>query len=190
MEHDDADIIEELTADHREADKLFEQLSEEALGRTERKLLLDALTIELVRHSVAEEMYLYPAVREHLENGRRWADNEIAEHSSIEERLKDLEGRNAEDRDLDRLVRELRAEVTTHTEDQERDLFPRVRDRVLPFVLENLGKKVREAKRAALPRRHPQAPGVAPLSKLLAPGVGLVDRVRDYTTSRGHPVTS
>ncbi|MFE1775004.1 hemerythrin domain-containing protein [Streptomyces sp. NPDC059008] len=189
MEHD-ADIIEELTADHREANELFEQFYERAPGCIERKLLLDALTVELVRHAVAEERYLYPAVRAHLKNGGRWADSEIAEHSSIEERLQDLEGRDADDRDLDRLVRELRTEVASHVEDEERHLFREVRTGVPPLVLKELGRKVREAKRAALTRLQPQAPGVPPLNRLLAPGMGLVDRVRDYAASRGRPVTS
>jgi hemerythrin superfamily protein len=189
MEHD-PDIIEELTADHRGANELFEQFYERAPGSIERKLLLDALTIELVRHAVAEESYLYPAVREHLEHGGRWADNEIAEHSSIEERLQDLEGRNADDRDLDRLVRELRTEVASHVEEEERHLFRQVRTGVPRLVLEDLGRKVREAKKAALTRLQPHAPGIPPLNGLPAPGPGLVDRVRDYAASRGHPITS
>ncbi|MFJ5798368.1 hemerythrin domain-containing protein [Streptomyces decoyicus] len=189
MEHE-ADLIEELIADHREIDGLFEQFDERPPGCIERKLLLEALTIELVRHAVAEEMHLYPAVREHLENGAPRADYEIAEHSSIEERLKDLEGRDAEDRDLDRLVRELRTEVRAHVEDEERHLFPQLRDGAPPFVLAQLGQKARTAKNATLPRAHPRAPGIAPLNEILAPGVGLVDRVREQATNRGHPVTS
>ncbi|UYB37786.1 hemerythrin domain-containing protein [Streptomyces sp. Je 1-4] len=189
MEHE-ADLIEELIADHREMDALFEQFDERPPGCIERKLLLEALTIELVRHAVAEEMHLYPAVREHLENGERRADYEIAEHSSMEERLKDLEGRDSEDRDLDRLVRDLRTEATAHMKDEERHLFPQLRDGAPPFVLARLGQKVREAKDATLPRAHPQAPSVPPPDKLLAPGPGLVDRVRDQGTNSGHPVTS
>ena len=74
--------------------------------------------------------------------------------------------------------------------DEERHLFPELRDGAPPFVLARLGQQVRAAKNAALSRSHPQAPSVPPLDKLLAPGLGLVDRVRDQATKRGHPVTS
>ncbi|MFI5519974.1 hemerythrin domain-containing protein [Streptomyces platensis] len=185
MEHD-TDIIEELLAEHR---KLVEQFAERPPGCIERELLLEALTIELVRHAVAEETYLCPAVHERLENGGRRADNEIAEHSSIEERLKDLEGRTAENRDLDRLVRELRIEAG-HMEEGERQLIPKLRAGVPPFVLANLGKKVREAKKATLSRSHPKAPSIPPLNRLLSPEFGLVDRVRAQAANRGRPVTS
>lgn len=184
MEHG-ADVIEELTGDHRVVEGLFEQFAGLAVGCIERKLLLDTLTIELVRHSVAEEMHLYPVVREHLENGDLLADKEIADHDRVEQLLKNLEGRDAEDSDLDRLVRELRTELTAHIQDEENNLFPQLRDGVHPFVLESLGKKVREAKEHAPTRPHPQAPSIPPANKLLAPGLGLVDRVRDYVTGRG-----
>ncbi|MFD8330905.1 hemerythrin domain-containing protein, partial [Streptomyces lydicus] len=113
------------------------------------------------------------------------ADSEIADHQRVERLLKELEGRDAEDADFDRLVRELRTEVTAHVRDEEDNLFPQLRDGVHSFVLESLGRKVREAKEQAPTRPHPQAPSTPPANKLLAPGLGLVDRVRDYVTGRG-----
>lgn len=184
MEHGE-DVIAELTADHREVDDLFEQFDNAAPGSSARKRLLDALTIELVRHSVAEEEHLYPAVRDHLENGGMLADKEIADHLRVEQLLKELEGLEPDDSDFDRLVRELRTEVTAHVEDEENQLFPQLRDGVHPYVLESLGRKVREAKKTAPTRAHPMAPSTPPANKLLAPGLGLVDRVRDYVTGRG-----
>ncbi|MFE3882993.1 hemerythrin domain-containing protein [Streptomyces lydicus] len=68
------DVIAELTADHREADERFHQFDDAPPGSEDRKRLVDALTIELVRHSVAEEQFLHPAVREHLEGAARARD--------------------------------------------------------------------------------------------------------------------
>ncbi|ARF53790.1 hemerythrin domain-containing protein [Streptomyces gilvosporeus] len=179
------DVIAELLVDHREVDALFEQFNDAAPGSADRKRLIDALTIELVRHTVAEEQHLYPAVREHLEDGDAIADKEIADHGRVERLLKDLEGRAPDDADFDRLVRELRTEVLAHVDDEENHLFEQVRIGVHPFVLESLGKKVREAKKTAPTRPHPAAPSTPPANRLLTPGLGLVDRARDYVTGRG-----
>ncbi|MEU6220823.1 hemerythrin domain-containing protein [Streptomyces sp. NPDC047022] len=179
------DVITELTADHREVRRLFEQLAGAMPGSHDRKHLVEELTIELVRHSVAEEQHLYPAVREHLEDGGALADKELADHDRVEQLLKDLESREPDDLEFDRLLVKLRTEVTAHIEDEETNLFPRLRDGVHPYVLESLGKKVQEAKKTAPTRPHPAAPTTPPLNKLLAPGLGLVDRVRDYVTGRG-----
>ncbi|RSS65364.1 hemerythrin domain-containing protein, partial [Streptomyces sp. WAC06614] len=84
------DVVRELTADHDEVKDFFRKLA----GTTapeQRREIADQLTIELVRHSVAEEQYLYPAVREHLDGGDRIADKEIADHAAAEEMMKRLE---------------------------------------------------------------------------------------------------
>ncbi|MGW3493644.1 hemerythrin domain-containing protein [Streptomyces sp. NPDC001020] len=184
MGHGD-DVIAELTRDHREIDELFEQLDAASPSGADRKRLIDAITIELVRHSVAEEQHLYPAVRDHLEDGDVLADKEIADHSRVERLLKDLESRESDALDFDVLVRELRVEVAAHVADEENNLFARLRDGVHPYVLELLGQKIRDAKKTAPTRPHPAAPTTPPVNKLLAPGLGLVDRVRDYVTGRG-----
>lgn len=183
MDHG-GDVIAELTTDHRWVNELFEQFSDAPSGSEDRKRLADALTIELVQHSVAEELHLYPAVRARLENGDALADKEIADHARVEQLLKDLEQREADDADFDRLMAKLRTEVTAHVDDEEHHLFPRLRNEVHPNVLQLLGDKIREAKATAPTRPHPSVPSTPPVNKLLTPGLGLVDRVRDYFTSR------
>ncbi|MEU8997618.1 hemerythrin domain-containing protein [Streptomyces caniferus] len=179
------DVIAELTTDHREVDDLFERFEDAPPGSEDRRRIADALTIELVRHSVAEEEYLYPAVREHLEEGDALADKELADHARVEQLLDDLQHRDATDKDFDRLMVKLRTEVRAHVEDEENHLFAQLRTGVHPYVLEELGNKIRQAKKSAPTRPHPGAPTKPPANKLLAPGVGLVDRVRDYVTGRG-----
>ncbi|MGW7488245.1 hemerythrin domain-containing protein [Streptomyces sp. NPDC054786] len=179
------DVIAELTTDHREVDDLFKQFEDAPPGSKDRRRLVDALTIELVRHSVAEEEYLYPAVREHLEEGDTLADKELADHARVEQLLDDLQQREADDLDFDRLVLKLRTEVTAHVDDEENHLFTQLRTHVHPYVLEELGNKIRQAKKTAPTRPHPGAPSTPPANKLLAPGLGMVDRVRDYVSGRG-----
>jgi hemerythrin superfamily protein len=60
MAQDDRDVIELLTHDHREVESMFDKLTA-VIDPGERRQIADQITIELVRHSVAEEQYLYPA---------------------------------------------------------------------------------------------------------------------------------
>ncbi|MFI0154765.1 hemerythrin domain-containing protein [Streptomyces lydicus] len=113
-----------MTADHREVDEMFAKFDDAEPGSADRKRLVDAITIELVRHSIAEEMYLYPAVREHLAEGDALADKEIEDHGRVERLLKGLEMQEAIDPDFDRMVRELRTEVTAHVDDEENHRVP------------------------------------------------------------------
>lgn len=178
-------VIQELTTDHREVEEIFGRIEALPPGSQERKDLCDQATIELVRHSVAEEAYLYPAVREHVAGGDALADKELEDHAEAEQIMKDLEGCQADDPRFDSLMAQLMSEIRSHVTDEEQNLFPRLEAACPPDALMDLGDKIRRAKKTAPTRPHPSAPDKPPANKLLAPGAGLVDRMRDALTGRG-----
>ncbi|MEV6206204.1 hemerythrin domain-containing protein [Kitasatospora sp. NPDC051914] len=177
------DVVKELETDHREVEELFAQILKATGGH--RKALLDEVTIELVRHSVAEEAHLYPAVRKHVPGGDAMADREVEDHARVERLLKEIEDRDADDAALAGLATTLVEEVTSHIRDEEQNLFPALRAACSKADLDQLGDSVRLSKSTAPTRPHPGAPSSPAARKLLAPGVGLIDRVRDYVTDRG-----
>jgi hemerythrin superfamily protein len=73
------DVVELLTADHRDFERIFQQL-ENLRGATDeqsvrrKRELVDEVTIGLVKHSVAEETQVYPEVEKKIDKGE-------AEHS-------------------------------------------------------------------------------------------------------------
>ncbi|MFE9929630.1 hemerythrin domain-containing protein [Streptomyces sp. NPDC005533] len=178
------DVVQELTVDHNEVKEYFGQLRTATDGKRRRELA-DLLTIELVRHSVAEEQYLYPAIRKHLDGGDRIADKEIADHSRVEELLKELEKLDPSGAEFVSRVDELRTEVLAHIKDEEENLFPALRHNCRQSELDHLGDSIRRAKKLSPTRPHPGSPSTPPANKLLAPGIGLVDRARDLVTGRG-----
>jgi len=184
MADDQRDVVEVLTHDHREVQEMFDELIG-TTGPDERRRIVDDITIELVRHAVAEEMYLYPAVRRHVPDGDAIADKEISDHSEIEQALKDLEDVAATDADFNTITRRLIDDVLEHVRDEEDTLFPLLAGHASKEDLLKLGRQVQTAKKVAPTRPHPSAPDRPPLNKLLAPGAGLVDRIRDHLSGRG-----
>lgn len=179
------DVVEELKTDHREVEELFGRIEQLPSGNPQRKEYADLVTIELVRHSVAEEAYLYPAVREHVPDGDALADRELEDHAAAERTMKELERCEADNPEFDRLMTQLMTEIRQHVQDEESNLFPRLTQSCPADKLSELGEKVRMAKKTAPTRPHPAAPSKPPANKLLAPGLGLVDRMRDAMTGRG-----
>ncbi|MDO0929100.1 hemerythrin domain-containing protein [Streptomyces sp. TG1A-8] len=178
-------VIQELTTDHREVEEIFGRFESLPSGSPERKVLADRATIELVRHSVAEEAYLYPSVREHLSGGDSLADKELQDHARAEQIMKDMEGLDADDPQFDTLMARLMSEIRSHVADEEENLFPQLQAACPPEALDELGEKVRRAKKTAPTRPHPAAPDKPPANKMMAPGAGLVDRLRDALSGRG-----
>ncbi|MGP3973606.1 hemerythrin domain-containing protein [Streptomyces sp. 8N114] len=178
-------VIEELTADHREVEELFAKIEALPPGHEARKHYAERAVIELVRHSVAEEEYLYPAVRSHVVGGEALADRELEDHKGVERLMRDLEGLGGDDPAFDHILTSLIQEVRIHVRDEEDNLFPRLKEVLPPPELTDLGDKVRHAKKTAPTRPHRASPHEPHALKALAPGVGLVDRARDAFTGRG-----
>ncbi|MGW3497661.1 hemerythrin domain-containing protein [Streptomyces sp. NPDC001020] len=180
-----SDIIEVLTADHRKIQRLFDRIRSSAPGSNERKALVEQVSITLVRHSVAEKEYLYPAVRRFVADGDAWMDHELTEHRAIEELLDSLEAQEPDSEEFGRLLLALVTRVTRHVVKKEQLLFPRLQAMCPADVLRELGEKVRDAEASAPTRPRPGAPESAPLLKAASQVWGPWDRLRDLVTRRG-----
>lgn len=177
------DVVSVLTHDHREVEELFDQI-ESTTDPAQRREYTEQVITELVRHSVAEEQYLYPAVRQHIPGGDALADKEIAEHAEVEEGLKSLEKMDVNDTGFMTTFHEVSSSVKAHVQEEEQELFPQLKQHATAEDLRELGEKVTQAKKMAPTRPHPSAPDTPPLNKLLGPGAGLVDRIRDRLSGR------
>lgn len=183
------DAIALLTEDHREAEELFTKIEacdgadEQSLAR-KRDLTQQAIT-ELIRHSVAEEEYLYPTVRDALPDGDQVADHEISEHSQAEKTMKTLEGLRPDHVEFDTAFRTLVQQIKSHVAEEEGELFPRLQHACDAEQLRKLGDKLERAKKTAPTRPHPSSPSTPPGNRLLGPLMGLVDRARDALTGHG-----
>jgi len=177
------DVVDVLTTDHREALDLLGQIHS-TTDPERRRDLADMVISELVRHSVAEEMFVYPAIRDHLPNGEEIVEHDTEEHKELERTMKDLEGTDASTAEFPDLVRRLESTLRHHIEDEESRQFPELRVRIPHDQLVELAGKVETAKKAAPTRPHPSAPNAELFHKMVGPGVGLVDRLRDKLSGR------
>ena len=179
----DHDVIDVLTTDHREAMELLDQIAATSDPEARRDLA-DSLIAELVRHSVAEEMYVYPAMREHVPGGDAAVEHDTEEHKELESQLKRLEAADAAGADFMVVCEEIRTTLEDHVKDEEDEQFPKLRGHVSEELLVELKSKVETAKKIAPTRPHPSAPNAELFHKVVGPGVGLVDRLRDTLTGR------
>jgi hemerythrin superfamily protein len=182
------DVIEILTHDHREVEQMFTELEslQGAPGddaRKRRKDLVDQVTIELVRHSVAEEAEVYPRVKEKVSEAE--AEHAKQEHAEAEETMKRLERLQPDDPSFDAELATLMREIREHVAEEEGVMFPHLRQVFTQEELVEIGAKVESVKKVAPTRPHPSAPDEPPGDKLLGPVTGLLDRMRDAVSRRG-----
>jgi hypothetical protein len=182
-ETEDRDVVDILTADHREFLALTARVLE-AGSPQERRDLADTAIAEVVRHAVAEEMYVYPAIEKYLPNGKEEAEHDREEHAELEEIMKQIEAADADDPQFLALVRTMHENLDHHIEEEERDQFPQLRASIPREELVEMGRKVERAKKVAPTRPHPNAPNAELFHKMVGPGVGMIDRLRDKLSGR------
>jgi hemerythrin-like domain-containing protein len=181
------DLIDVLAAEHREVEALFAEL-EARFGSSSSEVddLASRVVTRLVQHSVAEEVHLYPLVREVLDDGDALADREIAEHDEAERTMKRLESLPAKSGDFWMTYRILTNLISQHVGEEELYLFPRLAAAVSKEDREQIGDRMLSTEKTAPTRPHPDSPSEGGALAALAPGAGLVDRVRDALTGRAH----
>jgi hemerythrin superfamily protein len=177
------DVIDVLVDDHRDVTALIGEIKVVADPMIRRDLTDTAIS-ELVRHAVAEEMYVYPAMRKYLADGEKAVEHDIEEHKELERTMKRLEAADVSGREFDDALRQLETLLADHVQDEEAEQFPELRRAVPQEELVELAGKVETAKKLAPTRPHPGAPNSELFHKLVGPGVGLVDRLRDKLSGR------
>ncbi|WP_187645520.1 hemerythrin domain-containing protein [Streptomyces sp. TRM49041] len=181
---EDADIVQELTAGHREVQRLFDLIRASEPGGDVRRRAVERVGAALARHADVERRFLHPAVRTYVPDGERWAAAGLAAHAETARVMAALAGRDPAGEEATELVLTLTTVVTRHVLDQEQRLFPRVWAACPPEVLRDLGLRVRRARGAPAPRLSPTVPDSPRELARAARRVGVLDRVRSALTRR------
>jgi hemerythrin superfamily protein len=177
------DVVDVLTTDHHEVLDLIGEIKASSSGQ-ERREKMDVVIAELVRHSVAEEMYVYPVMQKSLPDGKEAVEHDTAEHKELEREMSTLEGLDGNDPGFDEALGKLEATLNDHISDEENEQFPKLRANVSHDELVKVAQQVETAKKIAPTRPHPNAPNNELFHKLAGPGVGMIDRLRDRLSGR------
>ncbi|MGY1691893.1 hemerythrin domain-containing protein [Geodermatophilus sp. SYSU D01105] len=182
------DVVDLLSADHREFDRVFTEL-ETLVGRTgpdvlrRKRELVDEVTIGIVKHSVAEETQVYPRVEKQVD--KEEAEHSKHEHAEAEETMKRLERMDPEDAQFDVEVQTLIREIRHHVEHEESRMFTELRATFSREELVEMAGKVERVKAMAPTRAHPMTPNEAGVRTVLGPVASLLDHLRDAVSGRG-----
>jgi hemerythrin-like domain-containing protein len=182
------DVVDLLSADHREFERIFQEL-EQMRGRTDeaslrrKRELVDDVTIGLVKHSVAEETQVYPRVEKQVD--KEEAEHSKEEHAEAEETMKRLERMDPDDPDFDGAVDELIREIRHHVQGEESRMFTELRASFTADELMAMADQVEAVKKIAPTRAHPMTPNEPGVRLAVGPVASLLDHLRDAVSGRG-----
>lgn len=120
-----ATISEAITRDHRDLRKYYDEIVNHKGDLDHQDRYGNQFRWQLARHSVAEELLVYPALEEHLgEAGKERADRDREQHHKLKVLLKEFQNLNAADDAFIPKLEEIWTELTHHIEDEESKDLP------------------------------------------------------------------
>jgi hemerythrin superfamily protein len=158
-----SDAIAVLKGDHREVEDLFKKF--DGLGpdaHKTRESTVARIIEGLSRHAAIEELILYPEVRERSQDDEDLVLEALEEHHIVKWTLSELEAMASEDERFTAKVTVLMESVRHHVKEEEGELFPKVRDLFSRAELNDMGRRLADAKKAAPSRPHPRSPDEPP----------------------------
>jgi iron-sulfur cluster repair protein YtfE (RIC family) len=147
------DLISLLAQDHEAIKERFSEL-----GHADPKVrgqLFRELTDQLVRHEVAEEVVVYPALRQEP-GGDAVAEARVHEESEAEQLLARLEKLDPTTEEFRGAIRDLESAVLDHAQKEEAEVFPLLAANEESGFLALLGQKFKGEKLAAPNHPHPR----------------------------------
>jgi hemerythrin superfamily protein len=144
------DGIESLEKDHDKIRSLFSELE----GTADPHELQDSfnkLGNILTIHAEAEEQVLYPEAR-NCEGTAELIDKGYQEHDKGEQMVLAIKSISSNESEFKAKVRELQEFMLNHLDEEENDLFPRVRQCMNDKKLEQLGTQLKDTKANVAPK--------------------------------------
>jgi hemerythrin superfamily protein len=138
------DALEVLKQDHQKVKGLFQEIRQ-ATDEAKRKELFDKIDMELEIHAHIEETVFYPAIEKHEEIKGMVAEA-LEEHKKAKTLLDELEELGADNHDFGSKFQLLMEAVEHHVEEEEREMFPKIRELFEEDGLEQLGQELESAK--------------------------------------------
>lgn len=133
-----------LMDDHKEVNKLFKQF-EKSTDNQERASIVQMICQSLTLHAAIEEEIFYPEVRAALQDkDHDLLDEAEVEHQSIKSLVEQLDNADPDDELYEARVVVLKEYVRHHVEEEEGELFPKVKR--LDLDLQEMGERLLAAK--------------------------------------------
>jgi len=151
-------IAEAIKHDHDELKEYYSNYKK-AQTEKEQQQWANQFRWELARHSVGEELLLYPAFEKHFgAEGKRMADQDRAEHKVAKDLLYDLERMNVTDAEYSSKFQKLMSELEEHMKGEEQDDLPKFEAAISRDDSIAMAKQFSRTKQFAPTHSHPSAP--------------------------------
>ncbi len=142
------DAIELLKSDHDKVEGIFMQFQQGG-GSQEFRQLFAQLYQELTLHSLAEENVIYPTLAQFDETAGYLKDV-YKDHAEAKAAFAELAALDNTSSEWSQKMTKLMKDVQAHVQEEENEIFPRMRQRLSEQQLQMIGQEIQKAKQLSM----------------------------------------
>lgn len=146
------DVFDVLEQDHRLLERLFEQYQ-----RFNDPVLAEQICDLTTLHTTVEERLVYPLLGREVPDGSSLAKEALGEHAEVKVMIEVVRRAGYDGDGVPEVIQSMQVAIERHVEEEESELFPKMRASLEPARLDRLGEQVaalikeQRAKLAAVP---------------------------------------
>ncbi|KAL2760990.1 hypothetical protein ACRALDRAFT_2093872 [Sodiomyces alcalophilus JCM 7366] len=174
-----ASISKTITNEHRQLEKCFNEITSSS-DHDHQERFGNQFTWELARHSIAEELIVYPAFEKYMgSKGHQMAEDDRKAHHQVKEMLKEFQNMSPEDANYVPKLKELWGSLSKHIEEEESRDLPALEAAMEPGDSETMSKSFERTKMFVPTRSHPSAGESPPFETAMGLLAAPMDRIAD-----------
>ncbi|KAG9068236.1 hypothetical protein KI688_011831 [Linnemannia hyalina] len=171
-------ISDPVKKDHRELEEYYNNILS-ANTEDEKTRWANQFVWELARHSVGEELIMYPCMRKVLRNGDAMVEKDLAEHQEVKEQLFKFQNLNSADRSFEPLLRTIWTDLSKHIKEEEENDLVQLEQALSSEESIDLAKSFQRTKKFVPTRSHPSAPNQPPFETVVGLLTAPMDKLKD-----------
>ncbi|WVF72581.1 hypothetical protein IAT40_007398 [Kwoniella sp. CBS 6097] len=171
-------VSEVITHDHRELEEYYNNILSSST-EDDKVRWQNQFTWELARHSIGEELVVYPAMEKYLQNGKQMADKDRQEHQEAKELLYKFQQLSPDNAEFEPTIKKLWSELKEHIKGEEQDDLPQLEKALPGGESSDLAASFQRTKKFVPTRSHPSAPDKPPFETVAGLLAAPMDKLGD-----------
>ncbi|KAF7182772.1 hypothetical protein CNMCM7691_002433 [Aspergillus felis] len=171
-------ILDTIKHDHSEI-KSFYELIVSSTDPEEQTKYQNQFTWELARHTVGEELVVYPALEKYLDDGKELTRKDRAEHQTVKEKLKTFQDMKSTDPRFIPTLQSLWDDLQEHIRHEETEDIRWLEDALSEQESLGLSQSLNRTKLFVPSHAHPTAPSSPPFETAVGLLTAPLDRLSD-----------
>jgi len=174
-------ISDAIIKDHREIESYYNEVVN-STDHDHQQRFGNQFTWELARHSVGEELVVYPAFEKYMgAKGKEMAESDRKEHHQVKEMLKEFQNMKPKDPKYVPKLKELWSVLTEHIKEEETNDLPALEQALQSSAgqSESMAKSFGRTKAFVPSRSHPSAGEHPPFETVMGLLTAPIDHITD-----------